>query len=390
MLVLINGPSSAGKTSVARALQKRLAKPFLLYGIDHVSDCIPPHFRFDSNAFPREWPEPDGSAPAKRSRKKKAPAPEITADQWLRDARRMAGELARRGYNLILDEVLTQPARLEDYLAVFEGLEVYTVGLECSLEVLEAREAARPDRSQGEARRTYDRVHQYCEYDLLLDSADLTPEACAQLIAERISSAEPPQAFERMRQNGVRPLGARQAAQAARSDSAEEVDATPAQGWSAEQARKIAAQQPLLSPEGFQLLGQAFWLCQFSPLKARNRFFVGHRHILPAIAYNQFRLYKNRTGNGPIAFASWAWLSDETQEEFRLGRRLLEPEDWRAGKNLWIVEIIAPFGDEEFVLRDLTEKALPKDVGRWLKPVPRAPGGAGFQEIVVAGRESRH
>ncbi len=61
---------------------------------------------------------------------------------------------------------------------------------------------------------------------------------------------------------------------------------------------------------------------------------------LPAIALDQFRLW--RQNNMPVAFATWAYLSDEAEERMQQGVRRLGPADWKSGDNLWLMDLVAP------------------------------------------------
>jgi chloramphenicol 3-O phosphotransferase len=59
------------------------------------------------------------------------------------------------------------------------------VGVFAPLEILEARERQRGDRTVGLARWQYDRVHKGIAYDLEIDTATATAEECAALIRNR-------------------------------------------------------------------------------------------------------------------------------------------------------------------------------------------------------------
>ena len=37
----------------------------------------------------------------------------------------------------------------------------------------------------------------------------------------------------------------------------------------------------------------------------------------------------------------------------------LTPQDWKSGDQLWVVEVIAPFGGAEEMVKDLKEKVFP-------------------------------
>ena len=55
----------------------------------------------------------------------------------------------------------------------------------------------------------------------------------------------------------------------------------------------------------------------------------------------------------------WASVSDEVAERLGQGTTKLRPQDWKSGDNLWVVEVISPFGGAEDMVKDLKEKVFP-------------------------------
>jgi chloramphenicol 3-O phosphotransferase len=80
--------------------------------------------------------------------------------------------------------------------ALFSGLPAYLVGVHCRLDVLEQREAARHNRTPGQAGAQFALAHAACVYDLVVDTAQLNPQECAVKIKERLENGIPPHAFE--------------------------------------------------------------------------------------------------------------------------------------------------------------------------------------------------
>ena len=70
------------------------------------------------------------------------------------------------------------------------------------LEVVQAREDARPGRFPGTAYSHFDAVHARGIYDLEVDTAAEGPEDCARRISTFIDKGLEPLAFERLRQSG--------------------------------------------------------------------------------------------------------------------------------------------------------------------------------------------
>ena len=73
--------------------------------------------------------------------------------------------------------------------------------------------------------------------------------------------------------------------------------------------------------------------------------------VIPPIHLRQFRIF--RRDNHPFAYVSWAMLSEEAGERLKQGNHRLRPDEWRSGNQAWIIDMIAPFGGHEEVLKDL-------------------------------------
>lgn len=101
-----------------------------------------------------------------------------------------------------------------------------------------------------------------------------------------------------------------------------------------------------------QVLGEITWLLTQSPL--HKQLFIGDLEwfAMPAILLEQFRIWNGP--NSPAAVAFWALVSDETQERLQAGAHKLRPDEWKAGQNLWLIELVAPFGATDEILADLS------------------------------------
>jgi cytolysin-activating lysine-acyltransferase len=54
-------------------------------------------------------------------------------------------------------------------------------------------------------------------------------------------------------------------------------------------------------------------------------------------------------------------VNDEAEERLKSGHARLAPADWKSGEKLWLVDIVAPFGGHDAVLKDLKEKMFPQE-----------------------------
>ena len=93
------------------------------------------------------------------------------------------------------------------------------------------------------------------------------------------------------------------------------------------------------------ILGNVVWLYQNSEHQ-RFLFFrdIEHR-LMPPLMAEQFKLYlDSKTGGLPMAFVSWAYLSDEAEEAYIETQRIA-PKDWVSGKNLWLIDAVSPYAE---------------------------------------------
>lgn len=116
--------------------------------------------------------------------------------------------------------------------------------------------------------------------------------------------------------------------------------------------------------EKFLLLGEATYLFMNSPV---HRTYPVHQllsFVLTPLRLGQARMY--RSAKGPVGFVAWAYLTVEASESYSRGRRVLLPEDWNAGDQLWFVEFVAPFGHGPRIVEDLRRNVFPFSQARSL------------------------
>lgn len=193
MIILLNGTSSAGKTTLARILQDRYDGVLLLYGVDTVvqgafpSKCdLPP---WNEKAIKVEYATVDGQPQAR-----------LRVAPWMIPAYRSAVMfyrlLSEAGYDLIVDEVLFDARRIEPYFDLLADEKVYFVGVKPDKAVVVERERSRGDRLPGLAAGLYDEVyHPLFTYDRVLDTGVLSPEAAAESVLDLLATCRTPTAF---------------------------------------------------------------------------------------------------------------------------------------------------------------------------------------------------
>ena len=173
-VIVLNGGSSSGKSSIARALQDVLPGVWLTFGTDALAEALP-----GRGADPRSGLvlEPDGTVTVR---------PEFRAleEIWYQGL----AVMARRGALLILDEVfLAGGAGQERFRGLLGDLDVLWAGVHCDPRVAAGREAGRPDRVPGMAMAQAVVVHAGVVYDVEVDTTGCSPAACARRIAEALA-----------------------------------------------------------------------------------------------------------------------------------------------------------------------------------------------------------
>lgn len=96
--------------------------------------------------------------------------------------------------------------------------------------------------------------------------------------------------------------------------------------------------------------------------------------VIPPIHLRQFRIF--RRDNHPFAYVSWAMLSEEAGERLKQGKHRLRPDEWRSGDQVWIIDLIAPFGGQEDVLKDLKRNVFKDTKVRVFQMAPDKSGMA--------------
>jgi cytolysin-activating lysine-acyltransferase len=121
------------------------------------------------------------------------------------------------------------------------------------------------------------------------------------------------------------------------------------------------------APEGAakkvsEVLGEIVWLMSQSPL--HKQFFISDLEwlVMTPVLLQQFRLFYDQ--GKPIGVAFWATVNAEVEERLAAGTSRLRPQDWKSGAALWVVEVIAPFGGAEEMVKDLKAKVF---AGREMK-----------------------
>jgi cytolysin-activating lysine-acyltransferase len=135
------------------------------------------------------------------------------------------------------------------------------------------------------------------------------------------------------------------------------------------------------APEGAakkvsEVPGEIVWLMSQSPL--HKQFFISDLEwlVMTPVLLQQFRMFYDK--DKPIGVVLWATVNEEVEERLAAGTSRLRPQDWKSGDRAWVVEVIAPFGGAEEMVKDLKTKVFPTRELKFLMAGP-----LGHKEVKV-------
>lgn len=197
-IILLNGTSSAGKSTIAKQLQEILTQPYLHTGIDHFLAAAPwSRLMIYSDSTAQTTAE-GWFLPFRDGALVDTPRLGPVAYQWLNGMYASFAALATAGINLIVDDVIYDPKVFQIAVTHLADLPVLFVGLHCPVEEAMRRELARGDRAPGGAAIFHGLVHRHGAYDLQLNTAQLSPAECAHQIQAALQRQQPPTAFAQL------------------------------------------------------------------------------------------------------------------------------------------------------------------------------------------------
>lgn len=156
--IVLHGPTSAGKSSLAMALQESSAVPM---------------FHISLDAF------------VEMSRRR-----DMRSEEELNQALRLhhlnlqatLRRVAASHFDIVLDLVLRDTSALDECIAALSPRHTIVVGVSSPLAVLEQRERERADRGEGMARSQFGHPAYSRPYAMRIDTSTCTPEEGAQRI----------------------------------------------------------------------------------------------------------------------------------------------------------------------------------------------------------------
>ncbi|HZC07873.1 MAG TPA: chloramphenicol phosphotransferase CPT [Ktedonobacterales bacterium] len=172
-IIMLNGGSSSGKTTIATCLQDSLPSPWLRFGVDTLIDALPQTLLTSESGIDFGA---DGSVRPGREFRRLESA-------WMQGIAAMA----RAGAHIIIDDVFVSGVDARNrWQVALAGLSVLWVGVRCDPAVATERERGRGDRVTGMAASQAQMVHAGMDYDIEVDTSATPAMECARLIAQRL------------------------------------------------------------------------------------------------------------------------------------------------------------------------------------------------------------
>ena len=176
-LVMLNGVSSAGKTTLALAFRDARAAVGEFWFVAGIDDVL--------SKLPAEWLDlglAGGAGVHANDGLRFETGPNGVSlrvgpvcRQLFEVYHRTVATAVRSGLNVIVDDVVVDEATRDDWLNVLNDLGPTWVAIRCAVEITDHRERVRGDRPLGMARVQQAGIHRGLPYAFSIDTGTLTP-----------------------------------------------------------------------------------------------------------------------------------------------------------------------------------------------------------------------
>ncbi|MFE6078279.1 chloramphenicol phosphotransferase CPT family protein [Paenibacillus sp. NPDC057886] len=186
LIIFLNGTSSSGKTSIALELKKQGEIPFhhlsvdqFLHNYDHFIDTTYPDMKPTRELEPHVMTD-------------------ILFDPICSLYYASIKLFSEMGLNVIVDTVISNDKWFNGFYDLLSEYPILFVGVHCSKEELARREQNRGDRAIGLAHSQFDYIYSYDEYDLEVNTEELSSAVCAEMILNYMNSEQEYLAFKKL------------------------------------------------------------------------------------------------------------------------------------------------------------------------------------------------
>lgn len=160
-IILLNGPSSSGKSTLSKSLQKKIKKlineNYAVVSIDDFMKISTEETIYEDDVF------------------------EISDSMCYKVL-----ELLKTSSGVIIDHVITSPRIYNQLIVILGGFNILLVHVSCPLDVLKKRELERKNRCLGSAESSYTYLFPKYGYDITVDTNSISTEECSNLIYEKL------------------------------------------------------------------------------------------------------------------------------------------------------------------------------------------------------------
>ncbi len=184
-VIILNGPSASGKSSIQREFQKlKMPHLWLKLGIDTLFDAPMPDITPENMSFwqdknPIRWVSSSVDSDGKNVISLHMGEEGENAAYAMNSA---IAAYAANGCNIIVDYIAYKKEWFKDLEEKLKPFKTYFIAVDISLEEIERREKARQTSPVGHARSHYQRVYHNKKYDLRVNSEQDSAEEIAKKI----------------------------------------------------------------------------------------------------------------------------------------------------------------------------------------------------------------
>ncbi|PQP82702.1 chemotaxis protein [Paenibacillus sp. PCH8] len=186
LIVFLNGTSSSGKTSISMELKNQKEIPFHHLSVD---EFFHNYNQFMDNTYPDVEPTRELEDHV---------VSDILFDPIVSLYYATIKLFSEMGLNVIVDTVINNDKWFNDFYDLLSDHPILFVGVHCSKEELTRREQSRGDRAIGLAHSQFDSIYAYDEYDLEVNTEELSSAEGADKILSYMKSDQEYSAFKKL------------------------------------------------------------------------------------------------------------------------------------------------------------------------------------------------
>jgi len=154
-IIILNGTSSAGKSTLMTALRPALEPQFCYFASDQLADAGFRPLQLEARSAGR--------------------------GRFFRGFHRSIGAFAAAGNDLLVEHIVEEQSWADELTELLAPFDVFWVGVHASADEVKRRERLRGDRTVGEGL-YHLKTHSFCKYDLEVDSMQPLSETVSQIV----------------------------------------------------------------------------------------------------------------------------------------------------------------------------------------------------------------